>query len=819
MESPPGRALRSRLSRWVLPLLGLASLVWFLIRVVPKPSRAAYPCQRAAFPLASGFVLWVVGVLASGAIVRRLLRRPLAGRTLAVFGVAAGLAGAWMVTSPEAPMLATSPDEVNAPIGTPRGAKPGRVVWVHDPRAVEWEGYEADEHWWDEASTDAAVVREMADRAVTELAGEATVAAAWDALFRAHQRQRGLAETGYAAGEKIMVKLNLTTCNARGNQVDLSTYDKKTNVLNRVDSSPHIALALLGQLVDEVGVAEEDITIGDPVAIFPNFYWNIVHPAFPGVRCVDNYGGSGRRRVEFSTTPFGWSSPEAEGARQDYVPSCYAEATYVINHAVLKSHRLGGITLCAKNHYGSLLRCPDGFLRDEGYLDDYFHLHEDLPREVPGRGHYRPQVDLMGHPDLGGKTVLCLVDGLFAGHFWEGHPEKWEMPPFGGGTEASAAWPASILVSQDPVAIDSVGHDFLLAEWPDEANDPELDGGADDYLEEAALASDPPSGRPYDPDGDGTPLESLGVHEHWDGALTRRYAANLGTGAGIELVPIRSDLTVRLALDAPAAISCRGEVRVLLQSSGPVDGLACAVAYDPERLEVEAIVPGAAWAEEAFVGAGATGTWEAQPAATTCDVDGSATAVRLTAERRADAGSEAPPLLAAGDGLEVARIVFRVREPATGEPAALRFVGCPGAMSPAATVTVPAPGGEGGETIAAALPAEPTSVAPAGVCFRRADVNGDGTRDLSDAVAILLPLFLPGPVAGNFVTCPATADTNDDAGVDISDAIYILAHLFLGGPPPPAPYPECGGTTTPGGDGPGCERYEGPSCAQAPAGP
>jgi len=32
--------------RWLLPVVGLFSLIWFLIRVIPKPSRATYPCQR-----------------------------------------------------------------------------------------------------------------------------------------------------------------------------------------------------------------------------------------------------------------------------------------------------------------------------------------------------------------------------------------------------------------------------------------------------------------------------------------------------------------------------------------------------------------------------------------------------------------------------------------------------------------------------------------------------------------------------------------------------------------------------------------------------
>ena len=48
-----------------LIVLGFFALCWFLIRVIPKPSRASYPCQRAAFPLASAFVLWLVATLSS----------------------------------------------------------------------------------------------------------------------------------------------------------------------------------------------------------------------------------------------------------------------------------------------------------------------------------------------------------------------------------------------------------------------------------------------------------------------------------------------------------------------------------------------------------------------------------------------------------------------------------------------------------------------------------------------------------------------------------------------------------------------------------
>lgn len=49
-------------------ILGAIALVWFLIRVIPKPQRANYPCQRAAFPIASAFVIWITGIFTSKVI-------------------------------------------------------------------------------------------------------------------------------------------------------------------------------------------------------------------------------------------------------------------------------------------------------------------------------------------------------------------------------------------------------------------------------------------------------------------------------------------------------------------------------------------------------------------------------------------------------------------------------------------------------------------------------------------------------------------------------------------------------------------------------
>jgi hypothetical protein len=97
-------------------------------------------------------------------------------------------------------------------------------------------------------------------------------------------------------------------------------------------------------------------------------------------------------------------------------------------------------------------------------------------------------------------------------------------------------WSSSIFASQDPIAIDSVGLDFLRHEDGLNSAMTDVTGNPENYMHEAALAGTPPSGTVYDPEGDGTRLASLGVHEHWNNPVDKQYSRNLGTGDGIELV-------------------------------------------------------------------------------------------------------------------------------------------------------------------------------------------------------------------------------------------------------------------------------------------
>ena len=562
--------------------MGLFSLIWFLVRVIPKPSRAAYPCQRVAFPVASSFVVWLSALLGS-AFAWRKARTPSLRVWKACLWGAAGLAGCALVVASFPSVRALAGNPPHGPLGVARGIFPGRVVWVHAPEATSWAGYSSSEPWWQTNHTDLPTVEAMMSQAIQSVGGQAADGAAWEAIFKYFNQNHGKGARGYQAGEKIAIKINLTTCNARSGTSTVAittTYEKQAGIMNTVDNSPQLLLSLLRQLIYTVGVDQTNISLGDPTGNFPRYMWNLLHPEFPNVHYFDNYGGSGRQRTLLSSVPFNWSTTNAIGKVQDYVPIPFAQADYLVNFAVLKGHSVG-VTLVGKNLYGSLLRCPDGFFRDakgpnQGANLNYVSLHASTPDPTmsgtPGLGHYRAIVELLGHPALGGKTLLCLVDGLFGGYFWDSHPYKWNMPPFNGN------WPSSLFASQDPVAIDSVCYDFLLNEWPNVVNNGTaspgnaLQGGAEDYLHEAALADHPPSGTFYDPGRTGTRLASLGVHEHWNNPMDKQYSRNLGLNQGIELVPLEVSRPV------PVLAISRSGTREVLSWQGSLTGFRLQIA-------------------------------------------------------------------------------------------------------------------------------------------------------------------------------------------------------------------------------------------------
>jgi hypothetical protein len=55
----------------IFSLMGIVSTIWFLVRVIPKPSRAAYPCMQVADPFMSGFVTYLLAFAGLTIISRR----------------------------------------------------------------------------------------------------------------------------------------------------------------------------------------------------------------------------------------------------------------------------------------------------------------------------------------------------------------------------------------------------------------------------------------------------------------------------------------------------------------------------------------------------------------------------------------------------------------------------------------------------------------------------------------------------------------------------------------------------------------------------
>jgi gluconolactonase len=508
--------------KWLFPIAGLVSLIWFLIRVVPKPSRATYPCQRFAFPLASGFVTWILG-LGAWAVAFRKAKVSFGRRQYAIGLVclAVSVGALWLAVSIGSDDWAMADEpEALSPIGEATGIYPGRVVWVHDPEATDWDG-PGDGHPWESSHTSLPRVSGMISRSIQELTGADSDAGAWEKLFKYFNKKRGKGGAGYKKGEKIVIKVNFVGFIWLHGGVNPDNYNLETKS-DYMNTSPQMLIALLRQLVKMVGVKESDIAIFDSLAYFSNEYYDIFREEFPNLRCIDHTGKFGRIKSRESSVPLYWSS-KPEGNKQDYAPVCFAEADYIINFANLKAHTGAGVTLCAKNHYGSLVRWP----AEKGYFD--MHKNAFAKKE----GIYRPLVDLMGHSDIGGKTVLYLIDGLYCGIHpvdMDKGPRRWKSYPFNGD------WTSSLLASQDPVAIDSVGFDFLREEY--EEHPRKL--GVDDFLHEAALADNPPSGTFYDPDhsGDVKRLASLGVHEHWNNPKDKKYSRNSGKGKGIELVAV-----------------------------------------------------------------------------------------------------------------------------------------------------------------------------------------------------------------------------------------------------------------------------------------
>jgi hypothetical protein len=313
-----------------------------------------------------------------------------------------------------------------------------RVVHTHSDQATHWD-YQTG---WYGDYVDQTLVDRMTERGIMDLTRAPTPADAWRVIIPA-----------YTAGQKVAIKINLNN----------ATYDSHGQV---IDALPQPINAVIKGL-KTLGLPENDIWVYDVTngwhrGEIPARLMKKVAALYPGVQFHSNddkhttsLGYSTTERIIFHPPPGRTISPR---------PICNAlvQASYLINMPIMKKHRMAGVSLSFKHHFGSIDGC------------DQVHWSTTLadPSYLPG---YSGLLDIYHNPHIKGKTVLIMGDGLYGARInnYSEIPSPW--PTLGGKS------PNSLFFSRDPVAIDSVMFDFLEAEGG-------VPAGSDNYLKLASVS-------------------------------------------------------------------------------------------------------------------------------------------------------------------------------------------------------------------------------------------------------------------------------------------------------------------------------------------
>ena len=303
------------------------------------------------------------------------------------------------------------PTQPNNPIGIARGINPGRVVWARDSLATHWAGNwkQKSDQWWLDENTDQSRVDALLAATLTRLTSTAKPEDAWRAIFEYYNKHsRKMDSRGYEPGEVVAVKINLNN----------STDDAKTD--NFIDASPQMVLAVVRQLVNQAHVRPQDVIVYDARRFMPPYLLMKVWTEFRDVRFVQvkpptekqpsnpaygtHYGLEAADWVE----GIAYSNGKYDQAK--FIPRQILDAVYIVNMALLKAHSYPynemeggdsgqtGITMCGKNHFGSIEGTPE--------------LHAAINTDQEGvKNAYSPIVDLAASPNLGAKTILFVLDG------------------------------------------------------------------------------------------------------------------------------------------------------------------------------------------------------------------------------------------------------------------------------------------------------------------------------------------------------------------------------------------------------------------------
>lgn len=299
-----------------------------------------------------------------------------------------------------------------------------KVIHVHHGRAARWPrtaGFYRN-------YVDANVVRMMLDQAVQTLKS-GSVEQAWKAVFALTSN----------ATRVLGIKLN---CN------NSSIPD---GAGNEIDAIPEPVLAVIAGFIKAGGRPENvkvyDLTTSDGGRYIGQWFRNRIAASYPTVKiCDQGVPTSGLWNAKTHVT---WSSGYGTKPPDIRINDLVLQADYLVNVPLVKRHIGAGITLGYKNHFGSIDNC--------GKLHNYVYSDTTNASVL---------ADIMGSPMYTGLKTIAKKTVLTVGDLLYGQPCKnygLQPTPW---TLFGKEWPNCLIVSDDPVAADSVMSDLLEGEPP-----------------------------------------------------------------------------------------------------------------------------------------------------------------------------------------------------------------------------------------------------------------------------------------------------------------------------------------------------------------
>ncbi|MFH0971439.1 MAG: DUF362 domain-containing protein, partial [Candidatus Micrarchaeota archaeon] len=337
-------------------ILGILMALWFVIRVGEKPSRAAYPCQRAAISHFEGYIPFSYLPFTyhnPAAYFRNIfshIRRFSSARNLALLLLLSISIASPILTSnfkfekqheqfkitKAARDAAVASAAAIALMGSLKENYPHRVVSVHDSDATSWDFSCTTScgslYYGDNAYTNQVAVDRMFDRGLMELSGKTTVFDAWKEII-----------PNYQAGEKVAIKVNF---NNAGNWVETDAV---------IDALPQPIISIVRGL-KLLGLQEGDIIVYDATRPIPDRFRNVINAKYPNLGYYGRLsnGGQVKAVTKTSTDPSAWVDFSASGfASAEKIPDQLISAAYLIDLPIMKKHEGTGITLSFKNHFGT----------------------------------------------------------------------------------------------------------------------------------------------------------------------------------------------------------------------------------------------------------------------------------------------------------------------------------------------------------------------------------------------------------------------------------------------------------------------------------